>query len=134
MRIGELAEATGVSTRSLRYYEEQGLIRSERTAGGWRDFDRSAVERVVMIQHMFAAGLSSATVNELLPCLDAPPEERTGVMERLLDQEVLRLEAKRRDLERELDTLRALRAETALSGEVPGATARARDRQPAPAP
>jgi DNA-binding transcriptional MerR regulator len=137
VRIGELAEATGVSTRSLRYYEEQGLIRSQRTAGGWRDFDRSAVERVVMIQHMFAAGLSSATVYELLPCLDAPPEERTGVMERLLDQEVLRLEAKRRDLERELDTLRALRAETALSGEVPGSTAgarAARDRQPSPAP
>ncbi|WP_435061267.1 MerR family transcriptional regulator [Amycolatopsis thermoflava] len=116
MRIGELAEATGVSTRSLRYYEEQGLIRSSRTPGGWRDFDSSMVERVVLIQHLFAAGLCSATINELLPCLEAPPEERTGVLEELLAQQAERLEAKRRDIERELDILRALRRETALPG------------------
>ncbi|MFC0626557.1 MerR family transcriptional regulator [Kribbella deserti] len=114
MRIGELAEATGVSTRSLRYYEEQGLIRSERTPGGWRDFESSMVERVVMIQHLFAAGLSSTTINELLPCLEASPEERNGVMEQLLAQEVERLETKRRELDRELETLQALRHETAL--------------------
>jgi hypothetical protein len=54
MRIGELADSTGVSTRSLRYFEEQGLIRSSRTAGGWREFDQSMVERVVMIQHLLA--------------------------------------------------------------------------------
>ena len=114
MRIGELAEASGVSPRSLRYYEANGLIRSERTPGGWRDFDPAMVERVVMIQHLFAAGLHTATINELLPCLEAPPAERTGVLEQLLLQEVERLEAKRRDLDRELDTLQALREDTAL--------------------
>lgn len=113
MRIGELAEASGVSTRSLRYYEEHRLIRSERTPGGWRDFDQSMVERVVLIQHLFAAGLCSATINEVLPCLEAPPEERTGVMERLLARETERLQAKRRDIDRELDTLQALRNDTA---------------------
>ncbi|MDN5725565.1 MAG: MerR family transcriptional regulator [Propionibacteriales bacterium] len=111
MRIGELAEATGVSTRSLRYYEAQGLIRSVRTGGDWRDFEESAVERVVMIQHLLAAGLCTATIEELLPCLEAPPEERTEVMDRLLSAEMARLEVKRRDLDRELDTLRALRCE-----------------------
>lgn len=116
MRIGHLADATGVSTRSLRYYEEHGLIRSERTPGGWRDFDDSMIERVIMIQHLYAAGLRSATISELLPCLDAPAEERTGVMELLLAQEVERLESKRRDIERELDTLHALRTDIALPG------------------
>jgi DNA-binding transcriptional MerR regulator len=116
VRIGELAEASGVSTRSLRYYEQQGLIRSRRTPGGWRDFDGAMVERVVVIQHLFAAGLGSATVGELLPCLEAPPEERTGVMEQLLAQEAERLRAKRRDIDRELETLEALRDETALFG------------------
>ena len=115
MRIGELAAASGVSPRSLRYYEQQGLVRSERTPGGWRDFDESMVERVVMIQHLFAAGLASTTIGELLPCLDAPPEERSGVMEQLLARETSRLEAQRRDLDRELETLRALREETALA-------------------
>lgn len=114
MRIGELADASGVSTRSLRYYEEHGLVRSERTPGGWRDFDDSMVERVVMIQHLFAAGLGTTTINELLPCLEAPLEERTGVLEHLLAQEAQRLEVKRRDVERELKTLQALRIETAL--------------------
>ncbi|MGW2341852.1 MerR family transcriptional regulator [Streptomyces sp. NPDC001661] len=116
MRIGELATASGVSTRSLRYYEQHGLIRSERTPGGWRDFDASMVERVVMIQHLFAAGLGSSTIDEVLPCMEAPVEERNGVMERLFAEQAERLEAKRRDVERELDTLQALRADTALPG------------------
>lgn len=113
MRIGELAAQTGVSPRSLRYYEEQGLIRSIRCPGGWRDFDESTIERVVMIQHLFAAGLCSGVIGEVLPCLEATPEERTGVMEHLLDQEVERLEAKRRDIDRELDVLRALQQDVA---------------------
>lgn len=119
MRIGELAEASGVSPRSLRYYEETGLIRSDRTPGGWRDFDESMVERVITIQYLFAAGLHSTTIIELLPCLEAPPSQRTGLLEQLLDQEVDRLEGKRRELDRELDTLRELQGDTALPGEVP---------------
>lgn len=114
MRIGELAEASGVSPRSLRYYEEQGLIRSTRTRGNWREFDEEMIDRVVMIQHLFAAGLRSGTVGELLPCLDAPVEERTGELERLLALEVERLEGKRRDIDRELDVLLDLRNDTAL--------------------
>ncbi len=109
MRIGELAEATGVSVRSLRYYEQQGLIRARRTAGGWRDFEELMVERVITIQHLLAAGLSSATMAELLPCLEAKPEQRTGVMDELIVQEIVRLEAKRRDIDRELEVLRTLK-------------------------
>ncbi|MER7170905.1 MerR family transcriptional regulator [Streptomyces mesophilus] len=120
MRIGELAEASGVSTRSLRYYEQHGLIRSERTPGGWRDFDDSMVERVVMIQHLFAAGLGSSTIDEVLPCMEAPLDERNGVMEQLFAEQAERLEAKRRDIDRELDTLQALRIDTALPGDAPG--------------
>ncbi|MFI5711572.1 MerR family transcriptional regulator [Kribbella sp. NPDC051620] len=114
MRIGELADASGVSARSLRYYEEQGLIRAARTPGGWRDFDDSTAERVVLIQHLFAAGLCSATINELLPCLESPPEDRTGVLEQLLADQLERLEAKRRDITREIETLQALRKETTI--------------------
>ena len=117
MRIGELADATGVSPRALRYYEEQGLIRSSRTPGGWRDFEETMVERVILIQHLFAAGLRSRTIGELLPCLEAPEDERTGALEQLLAAEVERLRHKRRDLDREIDTLLALEAETALPPE-----------------
>ncbi|MCC3773372.1 MerR family transcriptional regulator [Streptomyces sp. UNOB3_S3] len=69
MRIGELAERTGVSERSLRYYEKQGLLTAERTPGGHREFGEWAVDRVIRVQALFAAGLNSAKIGELLPCM-----------------------------------------------------------------
>jgi DNA-binding transcriptional MerR regulator len=71
MRIGDLAAATSVSVRSLRYYEEQGLLRSTRTGGGQREYEPEAVERVRLVQQLFAAGLPSRTIVQLLPCVDA---------------------------------------------------------------
>jgi DNA-binding transcriptional MerR regulator len=78
MRIGELARRTGVSERSLRYYEQQNLLASDRTAGGHRDFPERAVDRVIRIQELFAAGLNSRTVARILPCMrdtDGGPSE-----------------------------------------------------------
>jgi len=70
MRIGDVAQRAGVSTRALRYYEEQGLLTSERTPSGQRTYPESAVERVRLIQQLFTAGLPSRTVLRLLPCID----------------------------------------------------------------
>lgn len=69
MRIGELARRTGVSERSLRYYEQQGLLSAERTSGGHRDYPEAAVDRVIRIQELFAAGLHSRKIARLLPCM-----------------------------------------------------------------
>ncbi|WP_254786975.1 MerR family transcriptional regulator [Curtobacterium sp. MCBA15_001] len=71
MRIGDLAARAGVSVRSLRYYEEQGLLVAERTTSGQRTYDEPAVDRVRLVQQLYAAGLSSRTVAQLLPCVDA---------------------------------------------------------------
>ncbi|MPY11738.1 MerR family transcriptional regulator [Arthrobacter bussei] len=70
MRIGAIAERAGVSTRALRYYEEQGLLPAQRTARGQRVYEEAAVERVQLIQQLFAAGLASRTIVDLLPCVD----------------------------------------------------------------
>jgi DNA-binding transcriptional MerR regulator len=78
VRIGELARRTGVSERSLRYYEEQGLLAAERSPGGHRDYPAQAVDRVIRIQELFAAGLHSRKIARLLPCLrdaDGGPSE-----------------------------------------------------------
>ncbi|MFJ9083762.1 MerR family transcriptional regulator [Streptomyces sp. NPDC102384] len=77
MRIGELAARTGVSVRALRYYEEHELLAAERSPSGQRLYARDAVDRVLLIQQLYAAGLSSRTIVELLPCVvdgNATPE------------------------------------------------------------
>lgn len=71
MRIGEVAREAGVSTRALRYYEEQGLLGSDRTTTGQRTYSESAVERVQLIQQFFTAGLPSRTILQLLPCVES---------------------------------------------------------------
>ncbi|NUP67062.1 MAG: MerR family transcriptional regulator [Nonomuraea sp.] len=73
MNIGELARRTGVSVRALRYYEEQGLLVPARAANGYRQYTKAAEEVVGCIQLLYAAGLSSAKVAEVLPaaCRDA---------------------------------------------------------------
>ncbi|WP_394618677.1 MerR family transcriptional regulator [Lentzea sp. JNUCC 0626] len=70
MKIGELARLTGVSARSLRYYEQQGLVHSTRSAGGQRHYAAGEVARVEMIRRLFDAGLSSKVIARLLPCVD----------------------------------------------------------------
>jgi DNA-binding transcriptional MerR regulator len=87
MRIGELARRSGVSERSLRYYESQGLLHAERTPGGQRDYGEWAVDRVIRIQTLYAAGLTSKTIAKLLPCIrdeDGRPNEATTP--RLVDE------------------------------------------------
>jgi DNA-binding transcriptional MerR regulator len=68
MRIGELSKATGVSSRALRYYEQQGLLRSERRPNGYREYAPESIEVVAFIQDLFHAGLSSDVVRDILPC------------------------------------------------------------------
>ncbi|MFD5831823.1 MerR family transcriptional regulator [Lentzea sp. NPDC060358] len=69
MKIGELAERTGVSVRALRYYEEQGLLHAERSESGQRRYTDPAVSRVRLIQQLYGAGISSASIAEMLPCM-----------------------------------------------------------------
>jgi len=77
VRIGELSRRTGASIRSLRYYEEQGLLTSTRSASGQRHYTEDAVERLGYLRRMFTAGLSSSTIAKLLPCIDAPSEDNS---------------------------------------------------------
>ena len=69
LRIGELAELSGVSVRALRYYEEQGLLEAGRTPAGQRAYPESAIETVRFFQQMYAARLTSRNIAALLPCM-----------------------------------------------------------------
>lgn len=69
MRIGELARRTGVSERSLRYYEEQRLLAPARTPAGYRVFAESDVDVVRHVQMLIAAGLNTTFIRTVLPCM-----------------------------------------------------------------
>ncbi|WLP88596.1 MerR family transcriptional regulator [Gordonia sp. NB41Y] len=72
MRIGEVAELTGTSTRALRYYENEGLVVPRRQANGYRDYDDFLVDRVVQIRGLLDTGLPTRIIKQILPCLDKP--------------------------------------------------------------
>lgn len=69
MRIGEVARRSGVSVRALRYYEEQGLLEADRSYSGQRIYAEGAVSRVLLVQQLYAAGMNSKAVADLLPCV-----------------------------------------------------------------
>ncbi|MFC8897126.1 MerR family transcriptional regulator [Streptomyces cinereoruber] len=69
MRIGELSRRTGVSERLLRYYEEQELLRPERRPSGYREYVEGDADTVRRIRGLLAAGLNTATIATILPCL-----------------------------------------------------------------
>ncbi|PHA01512.1 MerR family transcriptional regulator [Bacillus pseudomycoides] len=73
MRIGELSKRTGVSERSLRHYEEKGLLISKRLANGYRDFDETMVEKVELIQMYLQLGLNLEETARILRCLEIEP-------------------------------------------------------------
>ncbi|MFC4554762.1 MerR family transcriptional regulator [Georgenia faecalis] len=66
MRIGELARRTGVSTRLLRYYEEQGLLAPGRSANTYRAYDEDDVARVERVAGLVRAGVPTRLIKVLL--------------------------------------------------------------------
>ncbi|MCR8635184.1 MULTISPECIES: MerR family transcriptional regulator [Paenibacillus] len=69
MKIGELSRLTGVSIRSLRYYEKQGLIAPARLTNGYRDFSPLTEETVKTIKLYLNLGLTTEQVAGFLNCV-----------------------------------------------------------------
>ncbi len=69
MQIGELSAKTGVSIRSLRYYEERKLLTSVRGSNGYREYSPLAVEQVQTIRLYLALGLTTEQIASFLHCV-----------------------------------------------------------------
>ncbi|EGG31916.1 transcriptional regulator, MerR family [Paenibacillus sp. HGF5] len=69
MKIGELAARTGVSIRSLRYYEQQGLLTPVRNENGYREYSMLAEEQVRTIQLYLNLGLTTEQIAGFLHCV-----------------------------------------------------------------
>lgn len=75
MKIGELSRRSGVSMRSLRYYEQQALLTARRELNGYRDYDDSAVERAATIRMLFGMDFPREVVRSVLACTAQAPSD-----------------------------------------------------------
>ena len=106
MQIGEVAEKTSLSLRTIRYYEEVGLAPpSARTTGGFRLYTEGDVERLQLIKRMKPLDFSLDEVRDLLAILDELDAGRLSVAARRALVE--RLEVYRAQAEERVATLRA---------------------------
>lgn len=97
--IGEVTRAFGVTARTLRFYEERGLLRPRR-AGQQRLYDRGDRTRLKLILRGRRLGFSLDEIEEIVSLYEAPQGE-AGQLQLLLDRIAARradLEQKRRDI------------------------------------
>ena len=80
MNIGELARETGVSIRSLRYYETKQLLSSQRGENGYRSYESTAIERVRTIQFYLGLRLTTNEIFDVVFCRQ--PEENEALCEK----------------------------------------------------
>ena len=78
LSVGEVARRSGVAVSTLHFYERQGLIRSHRTSGNQRRYDRDVLRRIAIIRVAQDVGVSLAEVGTGLASL---PEGRTPTRE-----------------------------------------------------
>jgi DNA-binding transcriptional MerR regulator len=62
MRIGDLSQRTGVPARMLRYYEQQGLLRPERTPNGYRSYAEADVARAQRVRSLISSGMPTRLI------------------------------------------------------------------------
>ena len=115
MRIGELAAAADVSTKTVRYYESIGLLDAPaRTASGYRDYGGDALERLRFVRDAQATGLTLAEIASVLELKGTGQRScahTTSLLERHLDeldQQIQRLRSARATLAELAERARAL--------------------------
>jgi DNA-binding transcriptional MerR regulator len=102
MRIGELAQQTGLTTKTIRYYEQIGLMHEpDRHSNGYRDYGDDAVERLQFVRDAQAAGLTLAETGEILG-MKAAGESTCGHTRALLERHLA-------DIDAQIDRLLAAR-------------------------
>lgn len=106
MRIGEVAREAGVTTKTIRFWEGEGLLPDPpRTGSGYRDYEDGIIERLVFIRQAQAGGLTLGQIRQVLEIGDSgdAPCEHVGrvVADRLAEVEarITELTATRRHLQ-----------------------------------
>ena len=116
LTIGGLARETGASVRSIRHYDEHGLLTSVRASNGYRAFPVAAVTQVRQIQRMIATGFSLADIRSFPDCMRMI--EGAGSCPETSDAQKKRLASIERQIQ-DLERRRARLVKTLTEGAVP---------------
>jgi DNA-binding transcriptional MerR regulator len=107
VRIGQLAARTGLTTKTIRFYESAGVLPAPaRRPSGYRDYDEGAVDRLAFVKAAQAAGLSLAEIREIITVRASSGAPCQHVLTLLdshaadLDRRIAELTALRADVER----------------------------------
>lgn len=118
MRIGELAERTGLSTKALRYYESIGVLpEPARTPSGYRDYSPEAQDVILFVRSAQTVGLSLGEIREILAYRDRGETPCAHVVDLIrrrataIEEQIAALERTRRELRRLERRARDLRPE-----------------------
>ncbi|HUG07861.1 MAG TPA: MerR family transcriptional regulator [Acidimicrobiia bacterium] len=86
-QIGEVAESVGLSLRTIRYYEEIGLVSpSGRSEGGFRLYTESDIERLRLVKALKPIGMSLETMGELLEAANQAGNGRSSSSAKRLEE------------------------------------------------
>ncbi|MCF3129826.1 MerR family transcriptional regulator [Streptomyces olivochromogenes] len=122
MRIGELAEQTGMTRDTLRFYEKVGLVEGRRLANGYRDFPPETVPWLLYVRTAQALGFSLAEIARHGAELRDAPDSATALSAlfedkiRVIDERMAELAALRDELGARVGTGCPLRADDATDG------------------
>jgi DNA-binding transcriptional MerR regulator len=119
LTIGQLSQLTGASVRSLRHYDEHGLLASVRASNGYRMFPEKAVTQVKQIQRMIATGFTIDDIRGFPDCMLLIEGARS--CDQITEVQRVRLEAIDRQIA-DLEKRRARLVKTLLEGAVPPVT------------
>jgi MerR family copper efflux transcriptional regulator len=108
VRIGELAEQAGISTKAIRYYEQIGILTPPaRTASGYRSYDRTALARLGFVRAAQAVGLTLGEIRQIIAFRDNGQSPCAHVTE-LLQRHAADLDVRIRELQQLRGELRQL--------------------------
>lgn len=100
VRIGELADRSGVPVKTIRYYEDIGVMNPpERTPSGYRDYDAPAIDRLAFIRAAQAVGLTLGEIRQVVALRERGETPCTHVVE-LLERRTAEISERIAELQR----------------------------------
>jgi DNA-binding transcriptional MerR regulator len=120
MRIGQLAERLGITTKAIRFYESIGLLpEPSRSPSGYRSYEEPDADRLTFIKTAQRLGLSLDEIKEIIAFRDRG-ERPCGYVGEILDRQVADLDRRIREMRDLRDELKSLQRQARVAGPSDG--------------